>query len=65
MAEPKEYLVKHIVVEAYQVESDVEVEVSIDHVIARQGDWIVTHKNGKRKIVKADEFAKNYMPMRG
>jgi len=63
--EPKEYLIRNIVVEAVRVKNDIEIMVSTRKKIAKAGDWIVTHKDGKKLIVSGKEFANKYMPLRG
>jgi hypothetical protein len=57
----KEYLIKNIVVSAYQVESDIEIEVTQSRVLAKKGDWIVTSNNGKSRVVENQHFHNNYI----
>jgi hypothetical protein len=64
-AEIREYLIRNIVVNAYQINHEIEMEVTTSKQIAKPGDWVVIHKNGKTKIVSAERFSKEYMPLRG
>lgn len=64
MEEQKQYLIRNIVVEATRVQENIEVEVSTTKKIAKHGDWVVTFKTGKKIIVKARDFEKNYMSLK-
>jgi hypothetical protein len=56
----REFWTKNIVVEAYQVEDDIEVEVTESRIVAKRGDWVVTAKDGKTRVIDNRYFHENY-----
>lgn len=62
-SEPKQYLIKSVVVEAVQVEEDVEVEVIDSKKLLKAGDLIVTHKDGRKLVETNEQFNKKYFEL--
>jgi hypothetical protein len=57
----KQYLVRDIVTTAYRLEADVFVDVLKEKVLAKAGQWIVTFKDGRKKLMDNDDFQKRFI----
>lgn len=63
MCTPRKFVKKPVVVEAYQVFEEVEIETLEGVMKASPGDWIVKGINGEKYPVKPDIFEKTYLPL--
>lgn len=52
----KEFLVKDIVRTAFRLENDIVIDVHQEKVVAKSGDWLVTYKDGRKKIMTHEQF---------
>ncbi|GAE37140.1 MULTISPECIES: hypothetical protein [Bacillaceae] len=63
MNNPKKFIKKPVIVEAYQVSEEVKIETLEGRMIASPGDWIVKGIHGEKYPVKPDIFEKTYQPI--
>jgi hypothetical protein len=64
MSSPKRFVKKPVIVEAYQVFEEVEIETLEGIMKASPGDWIVKGIHGEKYPVKPDIFEKTYKPVK-
>ncbi|UQD52345.1 hypothetical protein C0971_10215 [Bacillus methanolicus] len=63
MCNPKKFVKKPVVVEAYQVFTEKKIKTLEGTMIASPGDWIVKGVHGEEYPVKPDIFEKTYKPL--
>lgn len=54
---------KPVVVDAYQIDREMNIETLEGVMHAEPGDWIITGVNGERYPCKPDIFEKTYEPV--
>lgn len=62
MSNPKRFIKKPVIVEAYQVFIEKKIETLEGTMIASPGDWIIKGINGELYPCKPDIFEKTYSP---
>lgn len=62
MSETKKFRKKPVVIEAYQTDTEIDIETLEGTMHANVGDWIITGVNGEKYPCKPDIFKKTYEP---
>lgn len=57
----KEYLVKDIVTTAHQLENDIIIDVLKEKTLAKAGQWLVTFKDGRKKLMDNIDFQNRFI----